>query len=143
MKIVLISATKDDYNWLEDLRREVYLELFKTTWGNWDEGRHQRHWKSCWELGNISILSINDSLVGMVQLISSNSLVEIAEIQIHPKYQNKGYGTAVLRLIIQHAQSDKKEITLSTGLFNRAIHLYERVGFKVTSRNNHKIYMSF
>ncbi len=39
MEYRLIGALASDEEWLERLRRDVYQELFQTTWGGWDEAR--------------------------------------------------------------------------------------------------------
>jgi hypothetical protein len=42
MEYPLVEATASDGDWLENLHRTVYQDLFQATWGGWDEARHQR-----------------------------------------------------------------------------------------------------
>ena len=58
-----------------------------------------------------------------------NNTFEIGNICIKPEYQNKGIGTAVLKeILFEHKE---KNIKLQAFKVNeRAIKLYERIGFK-------------
>lgn len=56
----LVPALEADRVWLGELRHSVYQELFKVTFGGWDEARHIRHSKECWEGAHISIIWLDD-----------------------------------------------------------------------------------
>jgi ribosomal protein S18 acetylase RimI-like enzyme len=128
----LTDASSEDTPWLETLRRNVYQELFLLTWGGWDEARHQRHFAASLERHCISILSIDDTAVGMLQLFENDDGLEIGEIQIMPTRQNLGIGTQVLKDIILLGTQSRKDVRLRVGLQNgKARRLYERLGFVV------------
>ena len=128
----LTDASSEDTAWLETLRRIVYQELFLLTWGGWDEARHQRHFAACLEQRRISIISMDDSPVGMLQLFENDDGLEIGEIQIMPTHQNLGMGTQILKDIITQGTQAKKDLRLRVGLQNqKACRLYERLGFVV------------
>ena len=62
---------------------------------------------------------------------------ELCRFMIDFRYQNKGYGTQALKMILDEMKSrfGCKEIYLSTGPDNvRAKHVYEKVGFKSENR---------
>jgi len=94
----LIPASSADKAWLEQLRRDVYQELFRATFGGWDEVRHARQFAECWERGQISIIEVDGNRVGMIQLFEDADAVEVGEIQIDPRHQNKGTGGRVRRV---------------------------------------------
>ena len=63
---------------------------------------------------------------------------ELCRIMIDFHYQNKGYGTQTIKMILDEMKSrfGCNEVYLSTGLDNvRAKHVYEKVGF----RSEHKM----
>lgn len=136
----LISTLPSDETWLEDLRRRVYQELFRATWGGWDETRHRRHFSDCIRRGQISIVEVDGVRVGMVQLFDDAEAVEVGEIQIHPEHQSRGVGTRVLTDIIAEAHRRRKPVRLRVGLKNDgAFRLYERLGFRqVAQSETHK-----
>ena len=139
----LIPATAEDRSWLDELRRAVYQELFVATWGGWDEARHQRHFGECLKRGNIHIIEVNGTRVGMIQLFEHADGLEIGEIQIDPSHQSQGIGSRLLRDTMAQAHGQRKKVSLSTGLKNeRAVRLYERLGFKHVSRSDTHIHMA-
>jgi ribosomal protein S18 acetylase RimI-like enzyme len=135
MEYRLTIASPFDTEWLDDLRRRVYLELFQATWGGWDEARHVRHFSECIERGQISIIEVDGVPVGMVQLFDDPDAVEIGEIQVEPRSQNRGIGTRVLIDIIADADRRRKSVRLYVGLKNdNAFRLYQRLGFRQVAR---------
>jgi ribosomal protein S18 acetylase RimI-like enzyme len=126
----LVAASPGDEAWLEDLRRHAYAGLFDATWDGWDEARHSRQFSESLERGHISIIEVDGDRVGMIQLLEGKNGVEVAEIQIHPRCQNRGVGTSVLVDVISEASARGRDVRLSVGLKNqKAIRLYERLGF--------------
>ena len=62
---------------------------------------------------------------------------ELCRFMIDIRYQNRGYGTQALRMILDEMKSrfGCKEVYLSTGPGNvRAKHVYEKVGFRSEHR---------
>jgi ribosomal protein S18 acetylase RimI-like enzyme len=137
MRYELILAIDRDRQWLEQLRRSVYRDLFFATWGNWDEARHLRHCDQCWAGGPIYVIEVEGARVGMMQIFERPDAVEVGEIQIAPEYQNNGIGTRLLRDTIARAHTQRKKVVLSTGLQNhRAFRLYLRLGFRHTGQTD-------
>ena len=133
----LIDAFPSDLVWLENLRRNVYQELFQATWGGWDEARHVRHFAECVERAHISIIEMDGVRVGMVQRFDAPGCVEMGEIQVQPIHQNRGVGTRVLSDIISDARQRGKTVRLSVGLKNhKAYRLYERLGFRRVAQSD-------
>ena len=133
----LIRATSGELEWLEQLRRIVYRELFFATWGDWDESRHLRHFAESWERGGIDVVEVDGVRVGMIQLLEHPDAIEVGEIQIQPAHQGHGIGTSLLRDTIARAHAQGKKVRLSTGLKNRrAFTLYQRLGFREVAQTD-------
>jgi ribosomal protein S18 acetylase RimI-like enzyme len=127
----LVPASTRDETWLAELRRSVYQELFHTTFGGWDEERHIRHSKECWDGAHISLIWIDATPAGMVQIFEEADAVEIGEIQIQPSHQNLGIGSQILTDVLRRSHQQGKSVKLSTGLKNERAHkLYQRLGFR-------------
>jgi ribosomal protein S18 acetylase RimI-like enzyme len=127
----LTPASTHDQEWLQQLCRSVYGDLFFATWGAWDEARHLRHCAECWERRGIFVIEVDGSRVGMIQLFDRADTIEVGEIQIEPRHQNRGIGTHLLRDTTARAHTQRKTVSLSTGLKNqRAFDLYRRLGFR-------------
>jgi ribosomal protein S18 acetylase RimI-like enzyme len=138
------DATSADEAWLEGLRRRAYADLFDATWGGWDEARHSRQFSESMKRGSISIIEVDGERVGMVQLSEEGDALEVGEIQIHPRHQNRGVGTSVLLDVISSAHARGRDVRLSVGLKNeKAIRLYERLGFLSVGRSDTHLHMRY
>ena len=133
----LVPASIEDEAWLEQLRRDVYQELFMATFGGWDEARHSRHFSECLQRGGISIIEVDGGRVGMIQMFDQPDAVEVGEIQIQPSYQKQGIGSRVLKEVIARAHEQRKKVLLSVALKNEgAYRLYQRLGFQKVGNND-------
>jgi ribosomal protein S18 acetylase RimI-like enzyme len=133
----LVPASIEDEAWLEQLRRDVYQELFMATFGGWDEARHSRHFSECLNRGGISIIEVDGGRVGMIQLVDQPDAVEVGEIQIQATYQKQGIGSRVLKDVIARAHKQRKKVLLSVALKNDgAYRLYQRLGFQKVGNND-------
>ena len=131
----LLRAVARDQRWLDQLRRTAYRELFIATFGKWDERRHARHTRECWDRGHISIIQVDGERVGMIQILDQPYSVEIGEIQIQPSYQRRGIGSRVLSDVINQAHKRGKSLALSVALKNEpAYRFYQRHGFRQMSQ---------
>ena len=136
------DAVPADETWLDALRRSAYAELFEATWGGWDEARHARHFSESMKRGGISVIEVDGERVGMVQLLEDRDAVEVGEIQIDPRHQNRGIGTRVLLDVISDAHDRGRDVRLGVGAENAsAIKLYERLGFHAERRSATRLHM--
>lgn len=83
-----------------------------------------------------------DTPVGFMQLEEDNeeNKLWLWRIMLPPEYENKGYGTAAIRLLIDYAQKAQKYegLYLDCNPNNlNARHIYDKLGFKPTGENNH------
>jgi ribosomal protein S18 acetylase RimI-like enzyme len=138
----LRPSTAADEPWLEQLRRDVYRDVFVRTIGAWDEARHARHCTECLARGNIQIIELDGQLVGMIQLHASDDAVEIGEIQLVASQQRRGLGSQLLTDVVADAHQQHRSVRLSVALKNDGAHrLYRRLGFLDVSRSNTHFHM--
>lgn len=79
------------------------------------------------------IIEINSKLVGEMSFNIDNNIAEIGIKICDFSYQEKGFGTKVLKMLITYLFNEKsvEKIVLDTNLRNtRAQHVYEKLGFK-------------
>ena len=87
--------------------------------------------------GHILIATIDEKIVGMVNLIYTPSTVEggkvvtLEDMVINPDHRSFGIGTILLKHAIEFSRSQgHKRITLLTDFDNeRAMHVYTKLGF--------------
>ena len=67
----------------------------------------------------------------MVSVEEREQDIFLRTIEIHPDYQSKGIGTAILKKMIADGEHKMKPIVLQVLKVNPAIKLYERLGFVI------------
>lgn len=70
-------------------------------------------------------------VVGYVGFLGVIDELEITNVAVHPDFRRRGFGEALLRRLIDHAnQTDAVRITLDVRVSNRAaVALYEKMNF--------------
>lgn len=108
-------------------------DVIDATWG-WDEPWQRTDFNRRFAVQDVSIIHVTNQDVGGLWLEWQSDCLYIHEIQIMPDYQGQGLGTAVILDVIGQAASRRLPVELSVVPANpRAKHLYERLGFVVTS----------
>ena len=73
--------------------------------------------------------------IGFVKFETTERELELIQIQIEPKFQNKGFGTNIIKKLIDVEKG--KTIKLSVLKTNPAVQLYERLGFKTINEDEY------
>ncbi len=81
------------------------------------------------------VASMGEVVVGacVVQPLSPNAY-ELMSIAVHPVHQQSGYGTALLKWVIDFYRSaGVRQLEVGTGTFGYQLAFYQRQGFRVSS----------
>ena len=68
--------------------------------------------------------------VGRLYVDRWEKVVRIIDITVLPEFRGSGVGTRLLRDLQEEARSAGKSLTIHVERFNRALELYQRLGFK-------------
>lgn len=132
LRLSLRPAVSEDESWLEQLRRDVYQELFVATFGAWDEARHQCQFADCLTRGEIWLVELDGERIGMLQRYERPDAIELGEIQLQPAQQSRGIGSQLLRDLLAQG----RHVRLSVALKNERAHrFYLRLGFRDVSQS--------
>ena len=114
-----------------DLDRVMEIEnlCFKAPWGRDDIYREINDNK----LAVLSVITINDLVVGFCDYWNTFDSGTICQIAIHPDYQHQSLGTKLMDEIIKDASAKKtRTLTLEVRATNeKAINFYKKHGFIV------------
>ncbi len=128
------EVTEQDYAFLIALRRATmnphYIQMGKTPDEQINAQRVLDHYEST------RIIVLEGVSVGMVKAYSEGSDWILSQIQVKADYQGRGIGTAVVKQIIDTAPENTKGVRLSVLKGNRAIKLYQRLGFKIAEEGD-------
>jgi ribosomal protein S18 acetylase RimI-like enzyme len=128
----LRPATPDDFEWSHDMTRANMEEYVVRHWGPWSREIFTANYRK----GRNYILWIAGIRAGYLRLLPQPPVLFIDDLQIAPKYQRQGHGTAILahlnRLL---PQWDCRALRLRVYHENPARRLYLRVGFREIQRH--------
>ena len=137
----LRKVTESDYEFVYQIKKEVYQSYVAINFGNWDETQQRKSFKdfieACKE--EAYIISFDSVDIGFYNCKAGDTTYEIGNICIIPCYQNKGIGTALLTDILK--QNADKEIHLQYFKQNPVGKLYERLGFKLSGETKYHYQM--
>lgn len=140
LKYTLQPTSSQDLEFLYDLHKSSQGQYIKNIWG-WDEDQQFRMFKVHFSTDQQQLITYQKRRVGVLQLQSSQTTIEIQRIQVLPAFQNKGIGTSILKRLIQRSEQEKKTLSLRAFPNNPAHRLYQRLGFREAKRTDLHIYM--
>ncbi|WP_299609760.1 GNAT family N-acetyltransferase [uncultured Aquimarina sp.] len=139
MNIKLHKATNDDITFLLELRRQTMIEHLEKVGLFLSEEQHLARVRIHFD--HAFIILQHKEKIGVLKYIETDSVIEILQLQITPKFQGKGIGNYVLNDVIEQAIATNKEIRLKVLKENPAKFLYERNGFSIYDEDSYEFYM--
>jgi ribosomal protein S18 acetylase RimI-like enzyme len=134
----LRPATKDDSDFLFFLyassRRS---ELAILGWNRQQEETFLRmqfnaqtlSYEQVFERGDHSIVMFGQQRCGRCIVLRKEREILLVDIALLPEFQNRGFGTGLLRLLIRESEETAQALRLQVARNNPARRLYERLGF--------------
>ena len=138
-------ALPTDLAWLVALRvgtMDAYLTRSGESLTREDHEARVRQDFAWIQIVTLSEGALPDRDIGMVKVVQRADHWHLVQIQLLPAEQNSGYGTQVLRSVIEKANAAGMLLKLSVLKVNPAKHLYERLGFTVQSESEHSYRMA-
>jgi ribosomal protein S18 acetylase RimI-like enzyme len=134
------TAQQTDYPFV----RSIYLEPAErllNALGAWDEKRLVMRLDKAFRLNRGLILSSADKNIGWTQILRTPQGLHLNNIHLVEAFRGRGVGTRVIQAVIDSARAKQMPLTLHMLKGNRAISLYNRLGFRGVSEDQEKIHM--
>ena len=139
MEIAFRPALEQDY---EACRRLYFSQMEKTIRElDLDPVAHAAGFREQWIPSQVRIIQFGGQDVGWLQVIDRSEGLLLAQIFVESQYQNQGIGTHVMRRVIEQAAEKCLPLALAVVKNNRALRLYQRLGFRVVQEDGCKFYM--
>jgi ribosomal protein S18 acetylase RimI-like enzyme len=138
--IRLRPAAESDFEFLYALHAVTMKEYVEATWG-WDETFQKARFRETFDPGDTRIVTLDGRDIGMVSMEENESEVFLALIEIDPKHQHRGFGTAIIEQVIADGVRKRKPVFLHVLKVNPAKRLYDRLGFLVVEETPTHFYM--
>lgn len=107
----------------------------------WDEARQEESFAGWFKPEEVSVIMADGTDAGWIQQRPDRDAIFLGSIYVIPAMQGKGIGTYVIRKLIDLARVRSQAVTLAVMKINPAVSLYERLGFRITSEDEYKLYM--
>ncbi|GAB0118071.1 N-acetyltransferase family protein [Acidisoma sp. 7E03] len=117
------AAEMDAAGWPEAERRVFLREQLRL---------QSLHYHRTYPEAHFEIVMQGETPVGRLYWHPGDSDIHVIDLSLLRQYRNQGLGSALLREVILRAESQGKAVSLAVLFGNPAIHLYRRLGFKVT-----------
>lgn len=126
----LRPATEADYLWLWELKRLTMREYVEQTWGSWNDPAQEAFFRRTFDSRTVQLILVDEKPAGLLEVAPSDEDLFLANIQIHPEFQNRGLGRAVVRTVQESAALLQRAVRLQVLRVNHgAQRLYVRLGF--------------
>lgn len=139
-RVTLRPALRSD----RELALALYLETTQTVFGvlgRYDEQRTRDRFDQVYRRSHSWTIWQQDVRVGWLQLDEAGDLITLRQIHLVEGYRDRGIGAPLLRELLGQAAARGRRVALNTIWTNRAIGLYERLGFVRTAQRGDKVRM--
>jgi ribosomal protein S18 acetylase RimI-like enzyme len=136
MKIDLRPATPGDYAFCKNLyfaENDWILSALDL-----DRTAHEALFPELWKVSEVRLIVADDEEIGWLQIEAQPGAHFLSQIYLARSSQRHGIGTDVLRRVIAEAAAANKPLKLDVAKINPALTLYQRLGFQITSEEQHK-----
>jgi len=136
MIITRRATHEDDRDFARDTHHRAYHDVSVRQFGPWEEQAQDKFFETGWADAAHEIILCDGVPCGYTCIEERPDDIHGRELVIHPNFQNKGIGSEVLRQVL--ARASERQIPVSLGTFheNRALHLYQTLGFKEYGRTD-------
>jgi ribosomal protein S18 acetylase RimI-like enzyme len=93
----------------------------------------ERHYRGTYRNATFDVVVMEGQRAGRLYVARWDAEIRIIDISLLPECRGRGIGTAVLDDLLQEATTASKPVTIHVEHGNRALGLYERLGFVQTS----------
>lgn len=114
-----------------------------TALGAWDNARAYATFSEYFKQDEVRIITVNGADVGWIQVSDANGEVHLDQLHLTEPFRDLGIGTTLIEQTMDKARDQNRPLRLSFVRGNRAVALYERLGFRVVGGDETKIHMQW
>lgn len=105
-----------------DEQKQVFLDWqFDCQWKHYRE-----HYPTC----DRRVIELDGQAIGRLLIDRWPNEIRIVDIALLPEHRGKGIGAMLMRDVLEEGRRSAKPVSIHVEVFNPALHLYERLGFR-------------
>jgi GNAT superfamily N-acetyltransferase len=137
----LRPATGSDRTFLFDLHRATMGAYVDATFG-WDDRAQEALFDESFAPNACQIIRVDNQDAGVLALETNDAEIWLGLIEIQPRFQGMGIGTAIVESVLQRGAETNKAVALRVLRVNNSARLlYERLGFVSYCENDVRVYL--
>jgi GNAT superfamily N-acetyltransferase len=125
----LRPGRRDDFLFAEGIYIDSMRPLMVAL-GSWNEAERRAALRRSYKTAEITVITLDGADIGWMQVSERDTDYNLAQIQLLEEHCGNGIGTRLIGHLLERAGRDGKTVSLSAVRTNRAIRLYERLGFR-------------
>ncbi len=131
----VVEVDYDDYEFIFYIIKLTLKEYIDSLWG-WNEDVEHLFFKEEMTEENAFIIKVDNERIGYLSLLRKKDEVEVENLLLLPKFQNKGLGRGIIKNLIEECRKEEKKLVLKTFKANkRANKFYRKLGFDLIEEN--------
>lgn len=104
-----------------DAQREAFVKLQF-------DAQHE-HYQSHFPNASYHVIEHAEQPIGRLYVLRTDEFIRILDITLLPEFRNMGFGTKLLKDLMDEAEAGKKPLRIYVESFNPSLRLFERLGF--------------
>lgn len=116
---------------MEELEATDWSDEHKASFCRMQFTAQDAHYRQHYPTAEYDVIESAEKPVGRLYVDRWKREIRIMDIAILPEYRGKGIGTQLLLDLQHEAAGVGKSLTIHVERFNPALHLYERLGFRM------------
>jgi ribosomal protein S18 acetylase RimI-like enzyme len=140
MTIDLRPAGSGDYAFAPHLYVKTIRPL-ATAWTEWVDEEQEALFASLWRPEDTRIIVLNGQEIGWAEFRQTGDEVFLKQLYISPAHQRRGFGSHIMRLLLEERCGVAKSMALFVLKNNPAFQFYQRHGFHVVRETPTKFVM--
>ena len=121
-------------DWSAEQKAQFCLMQFKA---------QDEHYRLHYPKAQLSVIMVEGVVVGRLYVDRWTREIRIMDITLVPEHRGQGIGTQLLKALKEEATIAGKSLSIHVECNNPAMHLYERLGFKVIEDKGLHLLMSW
>lgn len=94
----------------------------------------QAHYRTHRPGASVDVIEAGAVAVGRLYVAREPGLIHVVDIALLPAFRGRGYGSELLGALLAEARAGAARVTIYVEQGNRALSLYQRLGFKPVSQ---------
>jgi ribosomal protein S18 acetylase RimI-like enzyme len=140
MDVHLRAYQARDFDFARQLYFETMHRAIERLFG-WDQAHQEASFAEWFYPDEVSIIVADGADAGWIQQRQDGGATFLGSIYVKPEMQRKGIGTRVIQTFLDLGRQHSQPVTLAVMKINPAFALYQRLGFRITHEDEHKLYM--